>query len=80
MEHENLKFTIVVPAKLLPPELAHIKATPTSQFLVGYRNILSQTKTGEVAWGLIKHSHFCAKAFVFEISESDAHNIQQIKK
>lgn len=78
-EADPLKFSIVLPTKQLPPALAHITTTPAPQFLVGYRNILYRTETG-IEWGLTKNSSFCGRAFVYEITEAEAHHIQQIKR
>jgi hypothetical protein len=33
-----------------------------------------------VEWGLIKNNAYCGRAFVFDISETEAHNIQEIKR
>lgn len=78
-EVDVMRFNIVLPSKQLPPALAHITSTPLPQFLVGYRNVLYQVEAG-ISWGLVKNSSFCGRAFVYEISEAEAHNIQQIKR
>jgi hypothetical protein len=65
---EPQKFNLVLPSQILPPPRAP-RTRPTSQFLVGYRNVLT-LQSGKLNWALAKSSQHCGRAFVFEITEN----------
>ena len=72
-------FSLILHSKRIPTALSHLTRPLTDRFLVRYRNILVEGEEG-IAWGLVNDSNNCGKAFVIEITEAEAHNIQLIKR
>lgn len=72
-------LSLILPSNRIPVALSHLTRPLTDKFLVRYRNILVESEAG-IAWGLVKDSNYCGKAFVIEITEAEAHNIQLIKQ
>jgi hypothetical protein len=76
--NDSRNYGLVLPTPTLPPALASNRSQPQSQFILGYRNVITCTTDG-LRWGLVKSASHCARVFSFALTEAETYNIQQLR-